>query len=474
MATATRHIPLLLALLVVASTGSFAQTGRAGAQNAQVQLSHGPVKAHETLWSIASQYAEGDVTDVSRMSVTIFRANPGAFYDNNINRLKQGVMLSIPAASALQAVEGGEAVRVLQQHESSYRDFYREFTMKPAEKGALQLAADVVEPSQAVVTESASGELSGSSVSIPLAVSAAGQVDITESVEAESGQSPGQVAPLTAVAATSGHDDHEEIVTRLTYDVSAMYDDNIRRSRYPDDIRDDYLVNLTLDGRLLFAIGEFSNMTLGASLALERFSTFDQLDSVTVEASAKYAFAFSSAFTAMNYALKLEFGSQDFESQMRDADFVGVGFEASTQVTDRLFLVGGVKSSQRESRSRVFDTRENQFFINADLSLSRRNVAYLTYSLIKGDLVSTATPRLVFINAAEVIEADDAFGGQAFDQFAYRLDATTHVVTLGFNRAIKRGLTFDVSWRFVTSEADEESRIEYDRNIVRGGLIGRF
>jgi hypothetical protein len=159
---------------------------------------------------------------------------------------------------------------------------------------------------------------------------------------------------------------------------------------------------------------------------------------------------------------------------MRDADFVGVGFEASTQVTDRLFLVGGVKSSQRESRSRVFDTRENQFFINADLSLSRRNVAYLTYSLIKGDLVSTATPRLVFINAAEVIEADDAFGGQAFDQFAYRLDATTHVVTLGFNRAIKRGLTFDVSWRFVTSEADEESRIEYDRNIVRGGLIGRF
>jgi FimV-like protein len=441
---------------------------------AQQTVRHGPVSANETLWSIARRYAP-DNASVSRMSVSIFRANPSAFYDNNINRLRQGAILTIPTVpAALSAVDRREAVQVLQSHETTYRAFYEDYTATPSSSSR--------DPAPDLEAVAALGSVLASN-DAPAAV----QTPVAEA-EIEAVQDVTQPGPILTAAnsesaptagsspapAVSTHAEHEEVETRLSYDVSAIYDDNIRKSRYPSDIRDDYLVNLTLHGRMIFSVSEFSNMTLGARFGIEKFSTFDKLDSALIEANMKYSFAFSSSFSAPTYSLKLQLGTQDFESDMRDADFAGIGFEVGSQLTDRLFLIGGVKAKTRESRSQVFDTTENQVFINVDLNLSRRTLMYLTYSLLNGDLVSTATPRLVFINAAEVIEPDDAYGGVAFDQFAYRLDATTQVVTLGYNHALRRGLTFDLSLRYVSSEADNEPNIHYDRTIVRGGFIGRF
>ena len=80
----------------------------------------------------------------------------------------------------------------------------------------------------------------------------------------------------------------------------------------------------------------------------------------------------------------------------------------------------------------------------------------------------------LIINAADAIEPDDAFGGIAVNQFAYRLDAVSHVVTLGYNAAISRNLSLDLSLRYVDSEATEDPFIYYDRSIVRASLVGRF
>ena len=43
------------------------------------------------------------------MLVSLFRANPAAFIGSNMNRLKAGVVLSVPSAETAQAVPAGEA-----------------------------------------------------------------------------------------------------------------------------------------------------------------------------------------------------------------------------------------------------------------------------------------------------------------------------------------------------------------------------
>jgi len=75
---------------------------------------YGPVAAGETLWSIA-QYARPDESvSMNQMMLALLHANPDAFIDQNINRLKKGAILRIPGneeALAVAAVDAAERVR---------------------------------------------------------------------------------------------------------------------------------------------------------------------------------------------------------------------------------------------------------------------------------------------------------------------------------------------------------------------------
>ena len=53
-------------------------------------------------------------------------------------------------------------------------------------------------------------------------------------------------------------------------------------------------------------------------------------------------------------------------------------------------------------------------------------------------------------------------------------NANTIVLTLGYNRIITPDLSFDISARFVDSEAKDDDSIGYERTIVRASLLGRF
>ncbi|GEM_PF-3521865 len=67
------------------------------------------VTAGSTLWSIASQQRSRDVS-VHQMMVAILRANPEAFLDGNMNRLKKGSVLHIPAAAQVRDISREEAL----------------------------------------------------------------------------------------------------------------------------------------------------------------------------------------------------------------------------------------------------------------------------------------------------------------------------------------------------------------------------
>lgn len=59
-----------------------------------------PVRRGDTLWSIAEPYARENGVSVNQMMLAIQEANPQSFAKNNINNLKSGVVLRIPADQA--------------------------------------------------------------------------------------------------------------------------------------------------------------------------------------------------------------------------------------------------------------------------------------------------------------------------------------------------------------------------------------
>ncbi len=71
---------------------------------------YGPVANGETLWSIAEDISRGTQYSVNQIMLALQRKNPDAFFRNNINLLKRGVILRLPAYSEVEQLTSREAM----------------------------------------------------------------------------------------------------------------------------------------------------------------------------------------------------------------------------------------------------------------------------------------------------------------------------------------------------------------------------
>jgi pilus assembly protein FimV len=64
---------------------------------------YGPVAEGETLSGIARATKPDDKSSVNQMMLALLKANPNAFYQDNINALKRGSILRIPSSDEIRA-----------------------------------------------------------------------------------------------------------------------------------------------------------------------------------------------------------------------------------------------------------------------------------------------------------------------------------------------------------------------------------
>jgi len=82
------------------------------------------VKAGDTLYRIALRMQQSGVS-LDQMLVALYRGNPQAFMDNNMNRLKAGAVLSAPTPEAARAVPTPEAQQIIRAQSADF-GAYRE------------------------------------------------------------------------------------------------------------------------------------------------------------------------------------------------------------------------------------------------------------------------------------------------------------------------------------------------------------
>jgi pilus assembly protein FimV len=150
------------------------QADSAGDQGAGRKTTHIKIGAKATLRGIAWRVGERSESDLQRMMIAIFRANPSAF-DSNINRMRRGAVLAIPARAELAAISKTEAKREVQAQMSAWRSH------TPAGDAASQSAAAspiVAESSNAAastnVAASSNSAVTPSAAPTPNAASSSG------------------------------------------------------------------------------------------------------------------------------------------------------------------------------------------------------------------------------------------------------------------------------------------------------------
>lgn len=101
----------------------------------------GPVQRSDTLWSIATQLSEERGVSAQQMLNALYKANPGAF-NGNINSLKEGAVLKIPATDGMAQAKPPRA------------ETAKPIARKPAETSTAK-PLELVAPAEAKIPEHA-------------------------------------------------------------------------------------------------------------------------------------------------------------------------------------------------------------------------------------------------------------------------------------------------------------------------------
>lgn len=118
------------------------KAGTNGGQN------YGPTRRDETLWSIASGLRPDDSVSVYQMMMALLKANPHAFYGNNVNTLKAGYVLRVPEKSVVAAVNEQEAVREAARQYERWQQAKRRVGTPPESGTVLEPAVEAGQAAQ--------------------------------------------------------------------------------------------------------------------------------------------------------------------------------------------------------------------------------------------------------------------------------------------------------------------------------------
>jgi pilus assembly protein FimV len=83
--------------------------------------SYGPVTEGQTLWSLASSMRPDSSVTVNQMMLALQRANPEAFINDNINQLKKGAVLRIPAREEVASLGAAEAAALVREQAAAWQ-----------------------------------------------------------------------------------------------------------------------------------------------------------------------------------------------------------------------------------------------------------------------------------------------------------------------------------------------------------------
>ncbi|MEE4295754.1 MAG: FimV/HubP family polar landmark protein [Wenzhouxiangella sp.] len=141
------------------------------------------VENGDTLWSIASNWRPDSSLSMHQAMLAIFDANPAAFMDDNINRLRRGARLIMPAAADARAIPAGEATRRFLEQTRAWESGQAAPAVVAAEP--IGQPEPVDEPTPEPAEEAASAESEGQEAASDGAEAEPGDESNVEPVEQE-------------------------------------------------------------------------------------------------------------------------------------------------------------------------------------------------------------------------------------------------------------------------------------------------
>lgn len=259
---------------------------------------------------------------------------------------------------------------------------------------------------------------------------------------------------------------------RVSGSVGAGYDDNIGASQANVEKESSAFYSMLIGADYTHPLSPSVTVTARGHLQGDAYDRFDDLSNGRAVALLRAAWKPGSGFFTPILSGWVSGARLEYGSEIRTGHETRGGVFITQQLTTKVFGRVDLKGFRRESKGRVFDLSGQ----SAGLSFTWLAMPMLTASVgfdyQTGDSFSTAGPTAQIAQAAEAIEPDDAFGGIAAGQFAYRIDARTRIASLGANWRLTRDWALDAQLQSVSVDGDFGN--QYDRLIGTLAVLVRF
>ncbi len=114
---------------------------------------YGPTRRNDTLWKVAERVRPDAGVSMEQTMLGLLRANPDAFYNNNINNLKAGYILRVPSREEMTSISRAEALREARAQYAAWRAA----RSGPADRQATPVAASKLQLVAPELGEASSG-----------------------------------------------------------------------------------------------------------------------------------------------------------------------------------------------------------------------------------------------------------------------------------------------------------------------------
>ena len=179
---------------------------------------YGPVKRGESLSAIASQLEIRQATSLEQTMLALLRANPDAFLDDDINRLRRGAVLRVPSHAEVAAIDADEAGQVVRQQMQQWRRARR--AVRQPDADVPQLAAAPARAPAAAAAPSAPSAAAAPAVR-PVAPTVAAPRRSDARLEIVPAAAPGKANGTRSGTAAGGEGSMQQQIRQRDEDIAA-------------------------------------------------------------------------------------------------------------------------------------------------------------------------------------------------------------------------------------------------------------
>ncbi len=275
-------------------------------------------------------------------------------------------------------------------------------------------------------------------------------------------------APLSAAAATWTHG----------AEAFAGYDSNVGNSGTSHDRQEAGFLYGATSATREQRFGSRTALQLSQSIALEQWQRLEQLTNARFAVRARLLHRAGRQFHAPLLAAAVSAGARHSASDIRSGFDYRAGVSAAVPLTNRVVARAGTSRFLREApQGRSFDLDGASYTLDLDWRLPGGRTVYAGVRVDDGDftvsargfgIVGPKDQHLYLEPRASAIDADPAFGE---DWWAFRVNGTTTIATLGVNVPLSSSMGLDA--QVLRGEA-QMSRFTYERWIGSVGLLYRW